>query len=134
VDHSGIEMGQGINTKVVQAIAFALGTTATVSQDLVSTIVPKSTSNFPNVSESWGSGTSESMVKCVIRACEAINKALAPYKSAGTWQQIVAAASVDGADLSAVGQVTKGADGSSGYPITCACTTVVELDVLTVLA
>ena len=59
LNHSGLEMGQGINTKVAQAVAMKLGETACVPINLLETITPKSTTDFPAVTPTWGSGTSE---------------------------------------------------------------------------
>lgn len=101
VDHSGIEVGQGINTKTVQAIAYALSQTAAVDMSLINMFGTKSTDMFSNVMPTFGSGTSEVIVSCALQACTAINLALKPYASAGNWQQIVAAAVAAGVDLTA---------------------------------
>jgi xanthine dehydrogenase molybdopterin-binding subunit B len=52
-NNSGIEMGQGINTKVEQAVAFELSKTAPVAMGVISTVLPKSTDTFPAASPTW---------------------------------------------------------------------------------
>jgi len=129
VDHSGIEVGQGINTKVVQAVAYALSKTAPVDMSLITMFGTKSTDTFANVMPTFGSGTSEVVVWAAINASEAINLALKPYQAAGSWQQIVAAAVAAGVDLTAAATHEPPEGGT--FPITCSALSVVEIDVLT---
>jgi xanthine dehydrogenase/oxidase len=48
--------GQGINTKVVQAVSFGLGKmfNSSISMDLISVVSPKSTTSFEGCSPTWG--------------------------------------------------------------------------------
>ena len=64
VAHSGSELGQGINTKVAQAVAFALGCAL---EDVV--VASNSTATIPNGGCTGGSGTSESVVAAALLAC-----------------------------------------------------------------
>lgn len=52
VNHSGAEMGQGMNTKVSQAVAYALG----ISMDIIR-ITVNSTDKVANAGCTGGSGT-----------------------------------------------------------------------------
>jgi xanthine dehydrogenase molybdopterin-binding subunit B len=105
VFHSGVEIGQGINTKVAQAVAMALGV------DLDSIIVgDQSTSVIPNGGCTGGSGTSESCVGAALLACAELNTTLEPFKSGGdddgepvTFADAASAASGAGLSLSATG-------------------------------
>mmetsp|Transcript_2978 Transcript_2978/g.6328 ORF Transcript_2978/g.6328 Transcript_2978/m.6328 type:complete len:230 (-) Transcript_2978:296-985(-) len=70
-------MGQGIHTKVAQAVASALGV------DLSSVIVgDTSTALVPNGGCTGGSGTSESCVGAALEACAQLNATLEPFKAA----------------------------------------------------
>ena len=129
VNNSGLEVGQGINTKVEQATVFELSKTAPFGLDMVTTVLPKSTRDF-DASPTWASGTSETCVYATLQACAEINKALAKHRVAGdTWVQVVAKAAKAGAKLSATGRHVMGTGGA--YPICSAACAVVEIDVLT---
>ncbi len=87
IDSTGIEMGQGNNTKAEQTAAMVFEQLAADFQlDLVSTVVPKSTSrlNFSGISPTWGSGTSESVAAAVQK---------------DSWKAIVKKATAAGASL-----------------------------------
>eukprot|EP01039_Chlorochromonas_danica_P005925 gene5925-6523_t len=75
VTHSGVEIGQGINTKVAQAVASALG----VDLSLVS-IERTSTSAVVNGGPTGGSGTSEVTVQAALNACAKLNARIDPYR------------------------------------------------------
>lgn len=125
------QVGQGINTKVEQAVAYALSKPGpTVTVDLMATVVPKSTQVFPDASPTWSSGTSESVVYAALKACDTLNTALQPYQSPGsTWVDVVKKAAAGGAKLTASGSRPIGEGGA--YPLPCAACVVVELDTLT---
>jgi xanthine dehydrogenase molybdopterin-binding subunit B len=75
VSHTGTEVGQGINTKVAQAVAYGLGI------DMKNIVIGSaSTDKVPNSSDTGGSGTSECAVASAIQACSSLNAALAPIK------------------------------------------------------
>ena len=75
VTHTGIEMGQGINTKVCQAVAMGLGLSIKNIQ-----ILPTSSNAISNGGCTGGSATSESVVKAALNACEKLNLKLAPFR------------------------------------------------------
>jgi xanthine dehydrogenase/oxidase len=75
VTHSGCEIGQGINTKVAQAVAMAL------QIDLSLIKVERTNSHAVlNGGTTGGSGTSESMVQAALNACATLNGRLDPYR------------------------------------------------------
>lgn len=76
VNHSGIEIGQGINTKVAQAIAGALG----IPLSLVR-IEKTGTDIVVNGGVTGGSGTSEVTVQAALNACKKLNKRIGPYRT-----------------------------------------------------
>lgn len=131
LDHSGLEMGQGINTKACQAATKVL---AAIASDFiisdVRTLEPKSTSRFSwtLVTPTFGSATSEAVVVAVTNACASLSGKLQKYK--GSWKEIVAAALKDGVDLSASGSHSR-FDGMLGYHIYVAACVCTEIDVLT---
>jgi xanthine dehydrogenase/oxidase len=95
VHHSGSELGQGINTKVAQAVAMGLGI------PLSSVIIgDNSTAVVPNAGCTGGSGTSEACVGAAIIACQELMNRLEPYiESSDSWADAVATASGDGIGL-----------------------------------
>ena len=110
-----------------------LGKTAPdFAMDLVQTVTPKSTKDFPSVSPTWGSGTSESIVYAIMKACGTLNKTLAKYKAGGrtAWHDIVAAAAADHAALSASGTHYLEINGGH-FSIYCSAACEAEIDVLT---
>lgn len=129
VVHGGMEIGQGINTKVAQCCAFAL------SAPLESVRVANpSTVKIAASGGTGGSATSECCCAAVIMACDIINSRLAPYKSKfDAWTSIIAAASNDHVMLSASAQFSpKPYEGHQyRYFVWGSSISVVELDVLT---
>jgi len=130
---SGCEVGQGLNTKVVQAVAFGLG----VPIENI-TIGSTSTDKIPNFGETGGSGTSESCVQAVINACKILQDSLAPVRetlpSGYTWNQLISTAFSQGVNLSATAffDPTQNDNGYEfSYFVYGAACSVVELDVLT---
>lgn len=132
VHHSGIEMGQGIDTKVVQAVASGLRCVADVSIDAVLVAQPKSTDDVCG----WktitaGSATSEECVKAALRAAETVAGRLQKYsQQGGTLADAAAAASKAGENLSATGTYSTSSDSEKYFIWSAACCEV-ELDVLT---
>jgi xanthine dehydrogenase/oxidase len=129
VTHGGCEIGQGINTKVAQCTAFALGIpTSSV------TIYNNSSSVLPEQSNvTGGSITSELCGLSVLDACQTLNQRLAPFRKAGvTFQAAVAAASQAGVSLSAKGYTkTPAVPTMFNYNSYSAAVSEVEVDVLT---
>jgi len=74
--HSGIESGQGINTKVAQCAALTLG----IPIELI-TVDTTSTISTPNADPTGGSITSGLNSKAVMEACDTLNKRLAPLRA-----------------------------------------------------
>jgi xanthine dehydrogenase/oxidase len=127
--HGGMEIGQGINTKVAQCCAYAL------SAPLENVRVANpSTVKISSSGNTGGSATSECSCAAVMIACKVIVSRLAPYKSKyNTWAAIIAAASNDNVMLSASGQYspTPYEGHKYRYFVWGSSISVVELDVLT---
>ncbi|CAB3363857.1 Hypothetical predicted protein [Cloeon dipterum] len=129
VTHAGVEMGQGINTKVAQACASALGIPLElIKVDAVSTITA------PNASVTAASIGSDTCSLAVTRACEEINRRLEPARKTlgegATWQQIVQEAFNNHVNL-CYNYMFSPTEETIAYDIYLAAAAEVELDVLT---
>ena len=100
VAHSGIEMGQGINTKVAQCVAYELG----ISLDLIK-IKPVTVVTNPNAATTGGSAGSECNCVAAIEACKILKARLEPIREQvgqdATWPELIEAANVAEVDLCA---------------------------------
>ncbi|KAK3581556.1 hypothetical protein CHS0354_031896 [Potamilus streckersoni] len=129
VTHSGIEMGQGLNTKVAQVCAYELGIP-------ISMINVKASNSIigANSVTTGGSITSESCCQGVVNCCQDLLQRMAPVKAKitdPTWLKIVQECAVEGIDLVArswVAPVSKDVFQYYSYGATCS---EVEVDVLT---
>eukprot|EP01127_Copromyxa_protea_P020548 TRINITY_DN6897_c0_g1_i1.p1 TRINITY_DN6897_c0_g1~~TRINITY_DN6897_c0_g1_i1.p1 ORF type:complete len:1483 (-),score=356.31 TRINITY_DN6897_c0_g1_i1:3-4016(-) len=108
VYHSGIEIGQGIDTKVAQIVAFKLGVPLTSI-----TVLNHNNATSINAGATGGSVTSSLCCTAAYKACETLNERLAPIRSvlhmtgAGdlTWPELITKALAAGVNLSAQGDV-----------------------------
>lgn len=129
VNHSGCEIGQGLNTKVAQAIAMALEL-RDLNMIRFGTV---SSEKIPNFTTTGGSGTSEAVVAAAILACTSLQERLAPIRKnlsdSSTWVQVIQAASEANIDLFVTGfhPSQRGVD----YYVYAAALSEVEIDVLT---
>jgi len=130
----GVEMGQGLNTKVAQAALFALQCGTDMS---LVTMLPVSTVSTSNNGATGGSVTSELCVQSTILACQQINALLKPFRTANpsfTLAQLCAAAVAAGTDLRGVGRVSLSPPTSGGpdsYQTFGVCVSEVFVDLLT---
>lgn len=137
VAHSGVEIGQGINTKVAQAVAYQLK--VPISWIV---ITHNSTETVPNATLTGGSGTSETVVNAALRAAQQLNNRLKPIRADlgddAKWDAVIDAAFNAGVNLSSQGYWGFGPqDGTQNfnpnydYFVYAAACAEVELDVLT---
>ena len=139
VNHGGVEMGQGLHTKVLQIAAHALRVPL-ASVHLHDT----SSAKIPNASPTAASVGSDLYGMATLAACEQLNARLAPYRerlgAAATMQQLAHAAWLDRVSLSAQGFYKTPVSGYNfdtgkgtpfNYFTSGAAATVVELDALT---
>lgn len=99
--HGGVEIGQGLHTKMLQCAARALD----IPIELIH-IAETATDKVPNTSATAASVGSDLNGMAVINACEKLNRRLQPIKDAnpkGTWQEWVNKAYFDRVSLSATG-------------------------------
>ncbi|XP_043236080.1 indole-3-acetaldehyde oxidase-like isoform X1 [Amphibalanus amphitrite] len=128
VSHGGVEMGQGLNTKVAQVCAKELGIPlSTIS------VKPNNTLVNPNGFVTGGSVGSEMCSLAVRQACDQLKERLKPFRAPEgeperPWQQVVQMASMMGTNLTAH---TLQPPLESGYSVWGLTAAEVELDVLT---
>lgn len=101
VTHGGIEMGQGINTKVAQAVAKELG----IGMDMIR-VKASDNNSAPNNSITGGSTGSESCTRAALMACKELNERLDKVRVAmgdkpepPTWLEVVREAVARGVDI-----------------------------------
>jgi xanthine dehydrogenase/oxidase len=134
VSHGGVEMGQGLHTKVIAVAAAALDVPPASIL-----IVDTSTDAVANASPTAASVSSDLYGGAVAAACAALAARLAPFRTAhpASFPAAVAAAYAARVDLTAHGfYATPGVDGygtSTPFAYNCfgAAVAEVELDVLT---
>ncbi|XP_043217578.1 indole-3-acetaldehyde oxidase-like isoform X1 [Amphibalanus amphitrite] len=124
VSVGGIEMGQGLNTKVAQVCAHELG----VSLDMVS-VKPSDNLISPNASPTGGSIGSEMSCMAVRDACQELKLRLKPFQGEDkAWIQVVTSASGAGVNLSAHSASRRRPETYNVFGLTAV---ELELDVLT---
>jgi xanthine dehydrogenase/oxidase len=127
VSVGGIEMGQGLNTKVAQTTAYALG----IPLEKIS-VKPSNSLTAPNATVTGGSIGSEISCFAVKNACEILNERLKPLREKNKnadWIKIVDKAFEESVDLSA-NYMYKAADVKT-YDIWGASCCELEVDILT---
>ena len=133
ITHGGVEIGQGINTKVAQACASVFGLTADDVKKHIRVQV-NNTAVCPNPGNvTGGSITSEECSMAVMRACEVLRARIQPYYTSDQlWTSAIAAASGAGVELTAtgLGSTTRTQSGSRYNSFGCAVS-LVEVDTLT---
>ena len=99
LSHGGVEMGQGLHTKMVQLAAKVLG----VPMGKIH-ITETSTETIPNATPTGGSSGTELNGHAVIDACEILADRLASLRLPGVaWEDVVSAAYMQRIPLSAFG-------------------------------
>lgn len=142
ISHGGVEMGQGLHTKICQVAATALG--LPLDQIFIS---ETATDKVPNASPTAASSSSDLYGMAVQRACEELKSNLAPCRKelgpSASWNEIVSYAWFNRVSLSATGfyrtpsidMLDLGKPGAEGRPFfyytNGAAVSEVEVDVLT---
>ncbi|XP_058830906.1 uncharacterized protein LOC131689673 [Topomyia yanbarensis] len=127
IAHGGIEMGQGMNTKVAQVAAHVL-------RIPLNKVIIKPTNNLtaPNAICSGGSITSEAVCFAVKRACDVLLERINPIREANkddSWEVLIDKCHMQSVDLCAT-YMYKGSD-LVPYVIWGLSCSEVEVDVLT---
>ncbi|KAJ0176278.1 hypothetical protein K1T71_008452 [Dendrolimus kikuchii] len=129
ISHGGIEMGQGINTKVAQVCAYALQVPLAKV-----TVTDTDNSVSANSMVSSSSITSDSIAFATLRACEALLERLEPVRNElnePTWEEVIVKAFNKGIDLQSHYMMFGDQSNLTGYSVYGVCAAEVELDVLT---
>jgi xanthine dehydrogenase/oxidase len=143
VCHNGIEMGQGINTKVAQVISSALGVDLSFIR-----VTTSSTTRVANGGTTGGSGTSEVCCRAALIACEILNTRLLPFRqqssapsstppsSSSSWLELLSQLPPD-ISLNATGWYSPESNPNQEefqYYVWGACVSEISYDVLTGMA
>merc|ERR1719350_2645809 len=116
VAHNGIEMGQGINTKVAQCVAFELGIDVSMVK-----IKPVTNLTNPNGAITGGSAGTEANCVAAIKACEILKERLSATREKlgkdATWPEIIAAANAADVNLCAQYMFEGKKDDYNGYSV-----------------
>ena len=130
VAHNGIEMGQGLNTKVVQCVAHSFGIPIEMIQ-----VKPVTTVTNPNGALTGGSCGSEMNCVATREASEILKARLAPFREKlgpeATWSEIIKEANTNHVDLCAHYMMEVEKDKYYGYQVWGVAVTEVEVDILT---
>ncbi|XP_048248147.1 indole-3-acetaldehyde oxidase-like [Haliotis rufescens] len=132
VVQGGVEMGQGLFTKVAQAVAMTLGIPVSKVK-----VLPNQSHTTANSFLSGGSTASEISVMSALKCCEILKERMAPVRETNPdsdWEALVKACDLAGIELTAKHKsVPKKKDGPGEfhYFTYCVGVTEVELDVLT---
>ncbi|KAK7469496.1 hypothetical protein BaRGS_00036475 [Batillaria attramentaria] len=127
IQHGGIEMGQGINTKVAQVCAYELGVPLSLIRVKRNTTIANANSKGSNASTASG-------LNCmgVIQCCQILKSRMDPIRQKmdkPTWQQLVAECYAENVDLTVQAYTDPGPPGY--YNVYAAAVTEAEVDVLT---
>lgn len=127
VTHGGVEIGQGINTKLVQVVAHELG----IPLDMI-TVTSHNTIIMANRSVTGGTITSESVCMAAKMACVRLLERMKPIREKNpnaTWLEIVNEAWAQSIELTEK-QTFENRDAKGYNVVGCACAEM-EVDVLT---
>ncbi|KAI8796511.1 xanthine dehydrogenase, partial [Biomphalaria glabrata] len=125
---SGTEMGQGLHTKMIQAVAKTLN----IPLHFIK-VRPSQNNVIPNPTFTGGSSGSELCVKAAINACNEINQRIQPIRDKmpdADWPALLKACFFNSIDLSARAKSDK-VDDMFRYHTYCAGVVETEVDVLT---
>ncbi|XP_008216630.2 xanthine dehydrogenase [Nasonia vitripennis] len=129
ISHAGIEMGQGLHTKVAQVAAYTLG----IDLKMIS-VKPSTNLTTPNSYVTGGSLGSDVCGYATQQACKILLERLKPIKEMlggnPSWQELILTAHAKNVDLCASFMFTAEQDIKS-YPVYGATVSEVEIDVLT---
>lgn len=126
--HGGVEMGQGLNTKVAQVASYTLN----VPLEKIS-VKPSASFTSPNSMVTGGSVGSELIAFTTMKACEILVDRLAPIRQKlknAKWEEVIAQAYTEGIDLQARYMYSP-KDDLKSYDVSGVIVLEVEVDILT---
>lgn len=129
ITHGGIEIGQGINTKVAQAVAHTLGIDITMIKIKASMAITS-----PNDGPTGGSMASDGVTYAALKCCKILLDRLQPVKQKNpgkSWPELIAAAGAANVDLCCEYMYSPAETKSLTYNIFGVAVSEVEVDLLT---
>ncbi|XP_065224600.1 uncharacterized protein LOC135848592 [Planococcus citri] len=129
ITHGGIEIGQGINTKVAQAVAYTLGIDISMIK-----FKPSMALTSPNDGPTEASAASDGVTYAALECCKILLARLEPIKQKNpgkSWPEIIAAAAAENVDLCCESFFSHTASYSHQYNVFGAAVSEVEVDLLT---
>jgi len=129
ISSGGIEMGQGMNTRVSQVVANQLK----IPLDII-TVNSHSTTTSPNSFETGGSISSELNSLAVFKCCEILNERMKPVKErmpGASWLEIIKECAKKRIDLSSQYMFYDVERFSYAYTVYATACSEVEVDILT---
>ncbi|XP_055604377.1 probable aldehyde oxidase gad-3 [Uranotaenia lowii] len=126
ITHSGVELGQGINTKAVQVAAYTLG----IPKEKIS-IKRISSITSPNGTVEVASSSSENVASAVINACQMLMDRIKPIREMNpslSWEALAHACFA--ANISLTAHYATNLNNFSVYNVSALACAEVELDVL----
>ncbi|GAB0087782.1 hypothetical protein DMENIID0001_021290 [Sergentomyia squamirostris] len=124
LSYGGIEMGQGLHTKIIQIASFTLG----VPLEKIRVKPPNNVVGANSITTA-GSYTTDTVGVAIVKCCNTLKARLAPFLALGKWEDIVQAAYLAHIELIAIKQFSLGEMlPYIIYGIACA---EIEVDVLT---
>nr|XP_014274699.1 xanthine dehydrogenase-like isoform X2 [Halyomorpha halys] len=129
ISTGGIEIGQGINTKVAQVCAYALG----IDISLIK-IKPCYNLISPNNESTAGNIGTDSVSYATLKCCEELNKRLKPIREKiknPSWSELIKSAYEEGVDLKATYMYSTSDPIPKDYSNYGAAVLEVEVDILT---
>lgn len=126
ISHGGIEMGQGINTKVCQVAAKILGIPI---ENII--VKPSNSLISANGNVTGGSITSESVSYAVLKACEILNERIKPIRDTmpdAKWKDVLKAC--NSKDINLTENYYFKNEELKGYPVYGIACAEVEVDIL----
>lgn len=127
INHGGVEVGQGINTKVAQAVAYTLN----ISLDKVR-VKPYEVSSTPNCSTTGSSRTTHAVCFGAIKCCQLLLDRLSVVRDTlndQSWELLIQAAFIAGVNLQTSYRITP--NDEEVHRSAGAAVAEVELDILT---
>lgn len=127
IRHGGVEMGQGVNTRVIQVVAYTLK----ISTDKIKIKANDVVSN-PNDITTGDSRTSEIVCVGAVKCCQLLLDRLSPVQRSindKSWEAVITAAYLRGINLQTSYQAN--ANDFQNYRIYGVAVSEVELDILT---
>ncbi|GAB0096817.1 hypothetical protein DMENIID0001_123850 [Sergentomyia squamirostris] len=124
LNYAGIEMGQGLHTKITQIAASTLGVPLNKIK-----VQPPNSIIAANCLTTAGSYTTDTVGLAIVKCCNILKARLAPFIALGKWEDIVQAAYIANIELIAVQQFKLGE--TLPYIIYGTACAEIEVDVLT---